>query len=308
MKKSIIAEFAILANTLIWGGTFVVIKNSLTDSSPVLFVAVRFFIAAFIMILIFKKTIFQIDSKTIYSGSILGFFLFLGYFFQTIGLQYTTATKSAFLTGTLVIFTPIIQTLYDKKAPSAGAIIGIILAALGLIFISSGGDSLLRIFFEIGDNFNIGDFFTLLSALSWSFYIIYLNIVGKKHAHMKLVFLQIFITAIAALLTAYLLSSLNIEVLRFNLTQDLILGLLYVSILATILTTILQTKYQPLVSPSKTGIIFSFEPIFAAIIAYLALGEILTLFGFIGCFLIFSGLLLSDLLDNLLYGRKNAKG
>ena len=90
---------------------------------------------------------------------ILGLLYFGGFAAQTIGLNYTSATKSAFITGTFVIFTPIFQIIIEKKLPSKGNIIGIILVAGGLIFLSSKGTHFLDIIHELGTNFNVGRLF-----------------------------------------------------------------------------------------------------------------------------------------------------
>jgi len=93
------------------------------------------------------------------------------------------------------------------------------------------------------------------------------------------------------------LGAFDLEPARFALTGNLFSAILYTSILATVLTTIIQTKYQKAVTPTKAGIIFSFEPIFAAAIAFFMLNETMSSFGVVGCLFIFAGLLVTELLD-----------
>lgn len=297
--KKFIGEGALLFTTLIWGGTFVIVKSSLNDSSPVLFVAVRFAIAAVLLILIMRSKIFNISKRTFKAGLILGVLLFLGFTLQTMGLKYTSATKSAFITGSLIMFTPIVQAAYTKKFPPAGSIIGIFLAIIGLVFLASKGTDLLSIFTELGSGFNLGDFLTLACAFSWSFYLVYLNVESSKNDYMELTFLQITTTAITAFIVASVFSFYDVEPFKLQFTENLYFGLAYTSILATFLTTILHTKYQKFVSPVKTSIIFSFEPVFAAILAYIVLHETISAFGLIGGACLFAGLLVSELYDNL---------
>lgn len=297
--KKFIGEGALLFTTLIWGGTFVIVKSSLDDSSPVLFVAIRFAIAAVLIALIMRSKILNISKRTLKAGIILGVLLFLGFTLQTIGLKYTSATKSAFITGSIIMFTPVVQAFYTKKFPPAGSIIGILLALMGLIFLASKGTDILNIFAEFGSGFNLGDFLTLACAFAWSFYLVYLNVESSKNDYMELTFLQISTTTFVAFAVALAFHFYNVEPAKLVLTGNLFFGLAYTSLLATFFTTILHTKYQKFVSPTKTSIIFSFEPIFAAIFAYIALHETISAFGLIGGACIFSGLLVSELYDNI---------
>lgn len=100
------AELYLFATTFIWGGTFVAVKLGVVDLSPVLFVALRFSLAAGLLFLFGIKRILKTDRALVWKGSLLGFLLFLGFTLQTVGLKYTTASESAFITGLMVIFTP----------------------------------------------------------------------------------------------------------------------------------------------------------------------------------------------------------
>lgn len=293
--KKYLPETILLLNTIIWGATFVIIKSALTDTSPLLFISARFLFSTLILLPFAIKMFRHINKQAILGGILLGLLYFLGFSTQTIGLKYTTATKSAFITGTFVIFTPIFQTLIEKKLPRQGVMIGIFLALLGLIFLTSKGDSLLSIFSEINDNFNLGDFLTLLCAVFFSLYIVYLDIISKKNDYKPLVFLQIAVTGVCGLFFALLFTVWEVEKIHFTLSYNFLFAVLYTSILATVLTTTLQTIYQKFVTPSVAGIIFSFEPIFAATFAFFMLNEKISNFGLIGCLFIFCGFLFSEL-------------
>jgi drug/metabolite transporter (DMT)-like permease len=295
--KKFKGEAALLTATLIWGATFTIIKNALHDVSPLIFISLRFTIAALILLPFIFKVLKAITKPVLLGGILLGIFYFLGFSTQTIGLNYTSATKSGFITGTFVIFTPLLQIILEKRLPSKGSIIGIILAVTGLVFLSSSGTSLLSVFTEIGEGFNIGDFFTLLCAFFFSLYVVYLDIISKKYDYKPLVFLQIAVTGICGILFAVILSFLGLEVPYLEITANLIFAVAYTSILATIITTILMTRYQKLILPARAGIIYALEPIFSALVAFFVLREKISNFGFIGGALIFSGLLVSELID-----------
>lgn len=295
-------ETALLTATLIWGATFTIVKMALHDASPLVFISLRFTVAALILLPFFIKELKKITKPVLTGGILLGIFYFLGFSTQTIGLNYTSATKSGFITGTFVIFTPLLQIILERKPPSKGSVAGIILVITGLIFLSSTGTSLLSVFSEIGEGFNAGDFFTLLCAFFFSLYVVYLDIISKKFDYRPLVFLQVAVTAVCGIIFAVILSSSGLEIPHLELTQNLLFAIGYTSILATIVTTVIMTKYQKLLLPSRAGIIYSLEPIFSAIVAFFVLNEKISNFGFVGGALIFSGLIVSELID-----KKNEK-
>jgi drug/metabolite transporter (DMT)-like permease len=294
--KKYTAEGVLLFITFIWGATFVIIKTALQDISPMLFLTIRFLLSSLILFPFLKKIIKETDKAVMSGGLILGLFYFLGFSTQTAGLQYTTATKSAFITGSFVIFIPFCQLIIEKKIPGRGSIIGILLVIIGLLFLSSKGESLLEVFYELGSNFNTGDFLTILCAVFYAAYIVYLDSISKKHPFLPLVFIQITLTGILGSSVLIIFSAAGIENMRFNLNGYLFFTFMYTSLLATVLASTLQTKFQKYTTPAKAGIIISFEPIFSALFAFIILNETVSFFGFIGCILIFTGLLASELL------------
>ncbi len=300
--KKFFAEGALLLTTFLWGVTFVVIKLSLTDVSPLLFVSLRFTLAALIIFPFMLNILKTSKKEVLIGGIILGILNFAGYATQTIGLKYTSATKSGFITGTFVIFTPILQLIIEKRAPKKENIIGIFLVLLGLAFLSSKGNAIFDIFKELGENFNIGDFFTLLCAIVFAAYIVYLDMISHKIDYKLLVFFQIAVTGICGWIFTYFLSASGLEKISFTVSGTVIFAVIYTALMATVIATTLQTKYQKFVTPTKAAIIFSFEPIFAALFAFLIINERITSFGFIGCIFIFTGLLVSEL-----FGKKEEK-
>ncbi len=280
MSRSRKAEIILLSITLIWGGTFAVVKFALASSSPLTFLAIRFGTASIIFPLIYRKNYFSMDKATFKGGVFLGVLLMIGFAFQTVGLKYTTSSKSAFITGLLVAFTPIAQAVIKKKMPSRGSLIGVGLVAVGLFLLTSPS----------GQGFNIGDILTLFCAISYAVYIVYLDIFSKKHDVSKLTLLQLFITSLLAIAAAPFL-----ETMEVHITTGLIWALLYTSILATVFATYLQTKYQRDITPVRAAIIYSMEPVLANVIAFFAFGEFVGSVGAVGGALIVGGLLTSEL-------------
>ena len=302
--KKYTAEAILIFITVIWGATFVIIKVALNDVSPLAFVATRFVLAAVILFPFYLKIKNNFNKILTLSGILLGTMFFLGFATQTIGLKYTTATKSGFITGTFVLFTPVFQLLFERKKPSKGNLLGVLFVLAGLILLSSKGASILDIFHEIGSGFNVGDFFTLLCAVFFAMYLVYLDILTKKYEFFPLVILQVGTTAVLGILFAFCLSSFNIETFKIEITKNVIFALLYTSILATVVSTTLQTKYQKFLTPTKVGIILSFEPIFSAITAFIILSERISRFSLIGGILIFAGLLVTELFDKFKFNHE----
>jgi drug/metabolite transporter (DMT)-like permease len=297
------SEAILILVTLLWGATFVIVKEALNDVSSMAFIAVRFLIAAVILLPFIRNRKFT--KQNLRAGILLGVLLFIGFATQTVGLKFTSATKSGFLTGTAVIIVPLLQIIIEKRAPTKGVIIGTLLVMLGIAFLSSGGSSVYSLLSDLGTNFNIGEGLTLICALFFALYIIYLDVETTRYDFWTLLFLQIITTAILSMLFLVVFTETNLEPFKFDLTNNLIWAIFYTSLFATLITTALQTKYQKNVTPAKAGIIFSFEPIFAAVFAFFILGEKITNFGYLGAVLIMFGLLVSELYENIFEKNRN---
>jgi len=290
-------EIALFTITIFWGVTFAIIKLALNDISPMLFTAIRFSFAALLLLPFLWKPLFNSNIDVIKAGLFLGLLYFIGFATQTIGLYYTTATKSGFITGTFVIFIPILQLILERKSPGKGNLIGIVLVIIGLILLSSKGMTVLDIISELGSNFNIGDTLTLICAVFYALYVVYIDIITKKYDYRALIILQVVFTGFAGIVITFLFGMTGIEPIRLDFNKTVILVILYTAIFSSILATVIQTKYQKTVTPTKAGIIFSIEPIFAALFAFLIIHESVSSFGIIGCIFIFAGVLVSELFD-----------
>lgn len=284
MTKGKKAELILLSITIIWGATFTIVKSSLDYISPLFFIAVRFIFASIILLIFFSKQIKEFNLSDLQHSSILGILLFLGFAAQTIGLQYTTASKSAFLTGMTVIFTPLFQFILGRKAPLIGNIIGVFVVSFGLYLLTS----------PKGSEFNFGDGLTISCAIVFALYIVYVDVATQENNPLRITFFQILINGLLSLIFALLF-----EKIVFKPNYNLLFSLVYLSLLATILTLFLQMKWQKETTPTKAAVIFTIEPVIATILAYLFLGENLGFVGIIGGGLILVGLIISEISDNI---------
>lgn len=276
------AELVLLATTFIWGGTFVIMKLGFEDVTPFLFVAIRFTLGSLLFGGIFFRQLRSIRRSALWKGGVLGVLLGAGLVLQTYGLQITTASKSAFITGMMVVFTPIAQLLIERRLPKPGNVIGVVIVTLGLYFLTSPS----------GSRFNLGDALTLIGAFLFGIYIVYLDIFTKEEELLPIAFLQIAFTALLGWLLV------PFEHTYIHLTWNLARLLFYTAFLATVITTYTQTRYQKDTTPTRAGILFTLEPVISAVLAYFVLGEILGMLGVIGGLVIVIGILVSELSDN----------
>lgn len=278
------AELALFGITFIWGGTFPIVKIAMVDVSPILMIAIRFAVASSVLLLFFRRRIFPIPRASVYKGAVLGLFLFLGFVAQNIGLTITTASKSAFITGMMVLFVPVLQYFVERRPPLFGNLAGVAVVTAGLWFLTS----------PEGSSLNTGDALTVVCALFFAGYIIYLDIISKEMTTLQLLFVQMTATAVYAVAATALF-----ETPHFAWTGNVVAMLLYLTILATLFTTAVQTRFQKDTTPTRTVVIFSIEPVVASILAYFILGEQIGSMGAVGGALIIGGVLLSQLSDGI---------
>ena len=265
--------------TLIWGATFVTVKNAILDMPPFRFIAIRFAIACIFLILIYPGKLKLLNKQTLLAGTLIGLFLFGGYSLQTLGLKYTSASNAGFITGLSVVMVPLFLTIYTKHLPGLFASLGVISATLGLALLSLGPNLSL----------NTGDLLVLGCAGCFAFHIISVGKFAPTLDATSLAIIQIGVVAVASLLV-----SLTVETQATVYTKDVWLGLLITAIPATSLAFLLQTKMQKFTTSTRTAIIFSSEPVFSAIFAYLLAGEMLTCQGMFGAGLVLLGMLISE--------------
>lgn len=279
MKKQLKADLALLMVTVVWGSTFVITKNALQDVPTYNFLAIRFLLAFLFSSLIFYRNLKNTNRETLLYGIIIGVVLFSGYAFQTVGLNYTTASKSGFITGFSVVIVPFISALLLKQAPKPPVVIGVLLAIVGLGLMTLNS-SLIP---------NIGDFYTLLCAFGFALHII---LVGKYTGKVDSICLAIIQIGVVGILS--LIFSLSIESFLIPKSAEIWIGIFVTGILATSGAYIVQNTMQKFTSATHTALIYTAEPVFSAIFAYILLGEVMTLKGIIGSLFILAGMLLAE--------------
>ncbi|MBU4047881.1 DMT family transporter, partial [bacterium] len=238
-------------------------------------------LATFILFVMFWRKIKNIDKMILKKGSLIGIFLFLGYTFQTVGLKYTTATKAGFITGLSVVLVPVISHFFIKEKINRNSVIGVILAFIGLWFLNYSSSFI----------FNLGDFLVLLCAISFAMHIISVGLYTKKMDYVPLVIVQLAIVFVLSLLMALVFERPEIHL---SYSPNVWWSIVLTGVFATALAFYMQNRFQKYSTATKTAIIFSGEPIFSAMFAYLLLGEKAGLTAWIGGLLIILGMIVSQ--------------
>lgn len=280
MTKQFKADLALLLVTVVWGSTFVITKNVLKDIPTYNFLAIRFLTAFIFSSVVFYKNLFSLDKNTIKYGILIGIVLFIGFAFQTVGLNYTTASKSGFITGFSVVIVPLISAIMFRKLPSLSIIAGVVLAVIGLGLMTLDS-SLVP---------NIGDFYTLIAAVFFALHII---LVGKYTVNVNSINLAIIQIGVVGF--SSLLFSLSTESFTIPSTVNTWGGILITSILATSGAFIVQNTMQKFTSATHTALIYTAEPVFSAIFAFMLIGERMTNKAIFGSILILLAMILGEI-------------
>lgn len=278
-NKSLFAELGLLLITVIWGSAFVVVKNAAGTVPVNYIIAIRFGIATILLLIVFFPRLKKMNLRTVQSGAVLGTLLYLAYYFQTIGVKYTTAGNNAFLTAIYVVVVPFLYWFIKKKKPGGYNIIAALICIVGIGFLSLQSD------FKI----NIGDSLTLLCGIIFAAQIVGISILTEKIDPILLSLTQLGFTGIIAIVAA-----LFTEQLPSQLGMDSIWALLYLGVFSTMIAMVMQTVCQKYVAPAKASLIMSLESLFGTLSGILFLSEKLTVKTVIGFILIFFAILISE--------------
>jgi len=278
------AELILGFCAVIWGGSFPMVKIAMPYVSPIFYVFIRFLSVLILLRIIFHNSIKEKTFKEIKPGLILGITLFLGFLTQTIGLKYTSASNSAFITGVYILFIPFIQPLIVKKKPVIANIAGIIVSMFGLYLLTG----------FTGVDFNIGDFFSLLCAVSFAFQIVLYDKFARQTDHISLLYGQIIMMVFLSAVFSVFFEMIIFKDFIFQLNKDVIISLIFNALLASLLALYLANKYQKFTSPVTAGIIYNSEQVFAVVFSFFLLGEVLGFIQYVGGAIILTGVLISE--------------
>lgn len=275
------ADLALVVVTIIWGSTFVIVKQTLNLTSPFVLISSRFWAAALalcIALLVGRKQV----SKTpvIRDGFLTGLILAAGFITQTIGLTTTEAGKTAFITGLNVVMVPVFSIFLLRKTPARAAVIGVLLATVGLGFLT----------LDKNLSFAPGDLWVLVCAVFFALHIIVTDRISPRHEVLPYTLVQMATVAIISQLVALFLEPNTLVPPLVALPV-----LIYLGVVATGLVYGLQTWAQRHTTPTHTALIFILEPVFAAVFAVIITQERLAGQEWFGGGLILLGMLIAEM-------------
>ena len=300
LKANLAADGALVLTTLVWGTTFVMAKDILTQWPPLAYTALRFAVASLLLAALFWRTLLHASRRARRAGAILGLLMGAGFAVQAAGQVFTTASKSAFITGLTTPLVPFVAYALLRARPGKENLIGVVLASIGgaLILAPQGADAV-----------NLGDLLTLASTAAFAFHITLLSLYARHFDVRELTVLQITSTGVfvVAVWLAFRGATLALgadAVPDFvaRESQPLVWGgravwqFAYLATVATVAVFFLWTWGQSRSSATHAAIIFSLEPVFATAFAVAArgAGEWMGRRGFFGAALILAGILVSE--------------
>lgn len=292
-RKQLAADAALLMVTLIWGATFVMVKDAVTAVPVFSFMALRFTLAALALtpLVLWQSRRNRAQNKSIrptgpissisvlFPSLLVGTVLFTGYAFQTFGLQLTTPAKAGFITGLSVAIVPVAAALVLRQPPSRNAWIGVSLATLGLALLSLTPD--LRV--------QPGDLLVMGCAVAYAAHILLLGHFAPRHNAMQLALGQIATVAVLSIAAALIFDP------RAQMTGQVLFAAAFTGVLATAIAFFIQTVAQRFTTSTHTALIFAAEPVFAGLFSFLLIGEVLGPRQLAGGALILGGMLVAEL-------------
>jgi drug/metabolite transporter (DMT)-like permease len=288
------AYVLMLCVVAVWGSTFVVIKGALADATPAAFNLVRMTVAFALLAIAYRRAWRRIRPNHLAAGAVVGFFLAMGYQFQTIGLVRTTPSKSAFITGLIVVLVPLFSTIPALRPPGAraprwNAYTGAGLAFVGILLLTApaaGGASLLPDFSSI----NAGDLLTFGCSIGFAFHCLALSHVSLRISFQPLALLQVGFCAVFMAISLPM-----IERPQIHFTPKLIVALAIAAALATAAAFSIQSWAQSILPSTHIALLLTMEPVFAWITSFLVMGERMGPRPACGALLIFTGIALAEL-------------
>lgn len=280
--KRLLVTLSLVGVCAVWGGTFVMVKDAVSAYPLYAFLGWRFAIAVVAFMMLFPGTFRRFAPGTIRVGLLAGLFLIAGYVFQTWGLQGTTASKAAFITGMFVVITPAMQAVVLRRPPQLTTVVGVVLAVVGLWLLSGAN----------ADGWTPGDTRVLLCAIAYSAHMIVLGGPGRRHDARALTLVQLAVTGLAC-------GGVSLVAERPYVwpTSNVWVALVVTGVLASAVAFAVQTYAQRILSPAKTALVLIMEPVFGGIFGWMA-GDALGIKGIAGAALIFCGMLTAEFLGS----------
>ena len=281
-KQQYFAEFMLATVTIFWGATFPIVKDAINEMPVMAFLWVRFAMAAILLALITGRRGFAtLDRRGWRLGILLGTLLFFAYLFQTFGLERTSSANAGFLTGLGVVWVPLMAGPFLKKPAAFGSKIGVGLALVGLFLLT----------WHTPWTINFGDFLVVICSVFVALHIIGLDVFTKGYDGRALTFVQIATMAVLSCIGSLLFEPVSLPQVW---TGSLIFAFIITSVFATAYAFWAMTTFQKRTTPTRAALIYTLEPVFAAVFSVWLAGDRLTSIGWFGGGLIVIGMIVAE--------------
>lgn len=281
MEKNVQGSLLLFLAALIWGSSFIVMKNAVDFLTPAVLLFLRFSLSALLLFIIFFNKIKKLNFHQIKGGLLTGCCLFAAYYVQTWGLNYTTPGKNAFLTAVYCAIVPFLVWIFYHKRPDIYNFIAAFICVLGIGCVSLDGHL----------KMNIGDILTLCGGFLYAGHILLIKKFSRGIDGGAFTSLQFIGGAIVAFVLS--LTTENLMIIS-QIQPSIYLQILYLVLFATTLTMFCQTTGQKYTSECNASLILSLESVFGVIFSIVFYGEILTLKILLGFILIFLAIVISE--------------
>lgn len=277
-----LGECLLVTVTLFWGATFPIVKDAVAEVPVLCFLWVRFALSALLLALLAGPRLFALDRKGVRRGIFLGALLFASYAFQTFGLERTTSANAGFLTGLNVVWVPLLAGPLLGKRPAMGAKIGVAMALVGLLLLT----------WHTPWQLNPGDLLVVICSLFVAFHILGLDALTAGYDGRALACVQITTMAVLGLAGSLLFEPISWP---RQWSGSLVSALIITAVFATAYAFWVMTTFQRLTTPTRAALIYTLEPVFAALFSVWLAGDRLSLLAWSGGALIVFGMVVAEL-------------
>ena len=298
MSKQVRADGILILVTLCWGVSYLLMDISLEELDPFTLNAFRFLGAFAIAALVSFKKIRTVNKTTLKYSLLVGFALVFVYIWATFGVKYTSLSNSGFLCALTVVFTPILAWLFFKKAPGKKLTFVVILCFIGIALLTLGDD------FSINMEHLKGDLLCLMCAVAYAADLL-LTEKAVSHEEVDAYNLGVFQLGVTGALN--LIMALIVETPQAPQTMEVWSAVIFLSVFCTGVAFVLQPVAQQYTTASHVGVIFTLEPVFAAVVAYFFAGEILSFKAYLGAALMLASIFIMEIDFKTLKKKKKAE-
>jgi drug/metabolite transporter (DMT)-like permease len=282
-SRRFLPELALIAATVAYGATFVIVQDALDDTTPAGFILLRFTVGTLALAPFAFRRGFRrhggaggtTSRDFVRAAVVFGFVGFLGYWFQNAGLERTSTSNSAFITGLFVVFTPLIEVVVTRRAPDPRVLLAVAVSAFGLYLLT--GASL-----EIG----AGDALTLACAFMFAVWIMLGSTFSQRFDAIALTAAQMAVLVVCSV-PAVLVAGVG------TITGRVVIAVSVTGVLCSAVAFTLQLWGQRSVEPTRAAVILMFEPVVAGFVGYLV-GERLGVAGYLGALVILVGIVIAE--------------